>query len=87
MDVRIEMWCVLRGRTASTLLEVEIQSAFQEKFSFTMAVRGPLDGGSVILRRMRAFTVPNEMGRGGVSVAAAAAFDNSSVASLPGMNL
>ncbi len=34
-----------------------------------MAVRGLLDGGSVTVRRMRAFAVANEMGRGGVSVA------------------
>ncbi len=32
-----------------------------------MAVRGLLDGGLVILRRMKAFTVANEMGRGGGS--------------------
>ncbi len=30
--------------TASTLLEVAMQSAFQEKCSYTMAVRGILDG-------------------------------------------
>ncbi len=39
------------------------------------------------VRRMRAFVVANEMGRGGVSVAVAAAFANSSVVSLPGMPL
>ncbi len=65
-------------KTASTLLGVAMQSAFQEKCSYT---------GSVTLRRMRAFAVANAMGRGGVSVAVAAAFANSSVASLPGMPL
>ncbi len=51
-----------------------MQSAFQEKCSYTMAVRGLLDGGSLTVRRMRAFAV-------------AAAFANSSAASLPGMPL
>ncbi len=64
-----------------------MQSAFQEKCSYTMAVRGLLDGGSVTVRRMRAFAVANEMGRGGVSAAVVAAFANSSAASLPGMLL
>ncbi len=32
-------------RTTSALLEVAMQSAFQEKCSYTMAVRGLLDGG------------------------------------------
>ncbi len=41
-----------------------MQSAFQEKCSYTMAVRGLLNGGSVTVRRMRAFAVANEMGRG-----------------------
>ncbi len=41
-------------RTASALLEVTLQSAFQVKCSYTMAVRGLLDRGSVIVRRMRA---------------------------------
>ncbi len=50
-------------------------------------VRGLFAGGSVTVRRMRAFAVANEMGRGGVSVVVAAAFANSSVASLPGMPL
>ncbi len=52
-----------------------------------MAVRGLLDGGLVTVRRMRAFAVVNEMGRGGVSVAVAAAFANPSAALLPGMPL
>ncbi len=77
----------LARRTASALLEVAMQSAFQEKCSYTMAVRGLLDGGSVTVRRMRAFAVVNEVGWGGVSVAVTAAFANSSAASLPGMPL
>ncbi len=48
---------------------------------------GLLDGGSVTVRQVRAFAVANEMGRGGVSVALAAAFANSPEASLPGMPL
>ncbi len=74
-------------RTASALLEVAMQSAFQEKCSYIVAVRGLMDGGSVRVRRMRAFAVANEMGRGGVSVAVAAAFANPSAAMLPGMPL
>ncbi len=69
-------------RTASALLEVAM-----EKCSYTMVVRGLLDWGLVTVRRMRAFAVANEMGRGGVSVAVAAAFGNSSAALLPGMPL
>ncbi len=64
-----------------------MQSALQEKCSYTMAVRGLLDGGAVTVRRMGAFAVANETGRGGVSVQVAAAFANSSAASLPGMPL
>ncbi len=81
------MWPARRRarRTASALLEVAMQSALQEKCSYTMAVRGLLDGGSVTVRRMRAFAVVNEIGRAGVVVAAA--FANSSAASLPGMPL
>ncbi len=60
-------------RTASARLEVAMQSAFQKKCSSTMAVQGLLDGGSLMVRRMRAITVANEMGRGGVSVAVAMA--------------
>ncbi len=52
-------------RTASALLEEAMQSAFQEKRSYTMAVRGLLGEGSVTVRRMRVFAVANEMGRGG----------------------
>ncbi len=72
-------------RTAFALFEVVMQSAFQEKCSYTMVVRGLLDDGSVTVRRMRAFAVANEMGRDGVSVAAA--FTNLSAVSLPGMPL
>ncbi len=50
-------------RTASALLEVAMQSAYQEKCSYTMAVRGLLGEYSVMVRRMRAFAVANEMGR------------------------
>ncbi len=49
----------------------------------TMAVRGLLDGGSVMVRRMRAFVVASEMGHGGVSILVPAAFTNPSVALLP----
>ncbi len=38
-----------------------MQPVFQEKCSYTMAVRGLLDRGSVMVRRMRAFAVANEM--------------------------
>ncbi len=69
------------------LLEVAMQSAFQEKCSYTMPVWGLVDGGSVTVRRMRAFAVVNEMGWGSVSVVVAAAFANSTAASLPGMPL
>ncbi len=48
-------------RTASALLEVAMQSAFQEKCSYTMAVRGLLDGESVAMatcmRSLTQFTV------------------------------
>ncbi len=64
-------------RKASALLEVAMQSAFQEKCAYTMAVRGLLGEGSVTVSPMRAFAVANEIGRGGVSVAVAAAFANS----------
>ncbi len=48
-------------RTVSALLDVAMQSAFQEKFSYTMTVRGLLDRGSVTVCRVRAFAVANEM--------------------------
>ncbi len=55
------------------------QEDFQETLSYTMALRGLLGEGSITVRRMKAFAAANEMGRGGVSVAVAAAFANSSV--------
>ncbi len=64
-----------------------MQYGFQEKFPYTTAVLSLLDGRSMMVRRMRAFAVANEMGRGGVSAAVAAAFANSSAASLSGMPL
>ncbi len=48
-----------------------MQRGIQEKFSYTMAVRGLLEGGLVMVRWVRAFAVANEMGRGDMSVAAA----------------
>ncbi len=52
-----------------------------------MAVQGLLDGGSVMVRRMRAFVVASKMGRDDVSVVVAAAFTNFSAASWPGIPL
>ncbi len=60
-------------RTESARLEVTMLSAFQEKLSYTTAVRGLLGGESVMMRRIRAFVEATEMGRSGVSVVAAAA--------------
>ncbi len=82
--------CPARRRamgTVSALLKVAMQSAFRKNCSYTIAVRGLLDGGSMTVRRMSAFAEVNEMGRGGVSVAVAPAFANSSAASLPGIPL
>ncbi len=62
-----------------------MQSTLQEKFSYTVVVRGLLSGGSV--RQIRAFVVVIEMDRGGMSVVAAAAFAISSAVSLPGVSL
>ncbi len=73
---------------ASALLEVAIQPAFQEKLSYTMAIRALLGGGSAMVCRMTAFTVENQKGNGGMSVVVvAAAFANSSAISLLGMPL
>ncbi len=72
-------------RTVSTRLEVAIQFAFQEKFSYAKTFQVVLGGGSMMVRRMRDFTVTSEMGRGGVSVVVAAACANSLATSLPGM--
>ncbi len=74
-------------RTASALLEVVMQFAFQDTMFVYHGCSGPVGRGSVTVRRMRAFAVANEMGRGGGSVVVAAAFANSSAASLPGMPL
>ncbi len=52
-----------------------------------MAALGLLGEGSVMVRRMRAFAVASEMGRGGVSVAVAATFADSSAVSLPALHL
>ncbi len=57
--------CLDRRRARGTLfarLEVAMQIAFQEEFSYTMAVRGLLDGGSVMVRRMTAVAVASEIG-------------------------
>ncbi len=64
-----------------------MQSAIQESCSYTMDVRGLLDGSPLTVRGMRAFAVANELFWGSVSVAVAAAFANSSADSLPGMPL
>ncbi len=64
-----------------------MQSAFKEKFSYTMTVRSKSGGGSVMVRRITAFPVASEMGRGGVSVSVVAAYASSSAASLPGVHL
>ncbi len=60
-----------------------MQSTLQEKCSYTMAVRGLFDEGSVMVRRMMTFT--SGMSRGSVSVEVA--FATSSAPSLPGMSL
>ncbi len=56
-------------RTASTRLEVAIQSAFQKKMSVHHGRPGLLDGVYAIVRRMRAFAVTwaSDMGCGGGS--------------------
>ncbi len=63
-----------------------MQSAFQEKCSYTMAVQG-LWTGNGDGASDEGFGGANEMGRGGLSTAVVAAFANSSAASLPGMPL
>ncbi len=57
-----------------------MQSALSGKCSHTMAVRNLLGGGSVMVRRVRAFPVANEMGHVGVWVVV-----DLSVDSLPSM--
>ncbi len=64
-----------------------MQTAFKEKFSYTMTVRSRLGGESVMVRRITAFPVASEMGRGGMSVSVAAAYASSSAALLPGVPL
>ncbi len=46
-------------RRAAARFEVAMQSDFQEKFSYTTAVRGLLCGGSMMVRRIRLLTVAN----------------------------
>ncbi len=41
--------------------------AFRKKFSNDMAVQGLLGGGSVMVRRMRAFVMANAIDRSGLS--------------------
>ncbi len=60
-------------RTESARLQVAMLSAFQEKFSYLMVVRGLLGGELVMVHRVRACVEATEMGRSGVSVVAAAA--------------
>ncbi len=50
-------------RTAFAWFEVAMQFDFQEEFPDAMLVRGLLGGGSVMVCRVRAFAVINEMGR------------------------
>ncbi len=47
-----------------TRFEAALQSAPQEKFSYTMAAQFLLGGGLVAVRRMRAFAMANEMDQG-----------------------
>ncbi len=65
-------------RTASARFKV----ALQEKVWYTMAIWGHLGRGSVMVRRMRAFAVENE-----VIVLAADDLANSASALVPGMPL
>ncbi len=68
-------------RTASSRFEVALKSTLQEGLSYTLAVQGLLGGRFVMVRRMRAFKMANEMrGRYWVSVVAAAAFVSLSAA-------
>ncbi len=60
-----------------------VHSHIRSKTAAFVIVEAGLTG----VRRMSIFGVVNEMGRGRLSVAVAAAFANSSVASLPGMPL
>ncbi len=64
-------------RRESARFEVTMQSAFQEKFSNTMTVRGLLGEELMMVCRKGAFAVANEVGRGVVLVAVAPTFANS----------
>ncbi len=67
--------CVLTARsTAFAWFKVVTQSAFQEKFSYSMAVRGSLGREWLMGRQTKAFVVANEMNRGGVAVVVTAFF-------------
>ncbi len=70
------------GRTATARFEVAMQSEFQERCSYTMAVRGLLGGESAMGRWMRALAVVNEMYFDGVTVVSTAAAALSSLAAL-----
>ncbi len=49
-------------RTASAQFEVVMQFSFQQKFLYTIAVRGLLRGASLMVHQMRVLVVANEMG-------------------------
>ncbi len=61
-------------RVASAQLEVAIQHAFKEKYSYNIAVQGLSGVKLMMVGWTRAFAVANEAGRGGMSVRVAAAF-------------
>ncbi len=52
-------------RAVSARIEVPMRHTFHEKFTYTMAFRSMLCWVPVMVRRMRAFVVEYEMGRGG----------------------
>ncbi len=53
---RLEMGVLIEGGLGERS-EVVIQFSFQGKFSYTMSVRGPFAGETVMVRRMRAFAM------------------------------
>ncbi len=55
---------------ASAQFYVVMQSVFQGKFSYTMAVRGLLGIRSVMVRRLKVIVEANEVGHDGVLVVA-----------------
>ncbi len=61
--------------------EVVVKSTLQKGLSYSLAFQSLLGGRLVMVRRMRAFAVANEMGHDGVLVVAAAAFASLSAAS------